>query len=155
MIKEKEINKNTLAYKEFRHIDYADCFVLNNINFSTIDDFAKKYFLSQPLWLNIVSQGVFSKKSIEEKIKVSKFKKDTSVGSWKIYNRDENEIVFGDDMGFMEYRFSMIYDKTTKTIEVSTVVQYKGRMGKYYFALVKLLHKKFVIMSLENSYIKL
>ena len=154
MIKEQEINKNTLAYKEFEHIDYADCFVLNNIKYNNIDDFAKNYFLSQPLWLNIISQGVFSKKSIEDKINISNFGKDTSIGSWKIYNRDENEIVFGDDMGFMEYRFTMIYNKDENNVQVATVVQYKGSMGKYYFSIVKLLHKKFVMMSLENSYKK-
>jgi len=54
-------------------------------------------------------------------------------------------------MGFMDYRFSMRLDKNmTDNIEVSTVVKLNGFMGKYYFSLVKLMHKRFVKMSLEN-----
>jgi hypothetical protein len=31
---------------------------------------------------------------------------------------------------------------------VATVVQHKGKLGRYYFALVRLLHQKFVLLSL-------
>lgn len=150
MIVEKEINTSTLAYKEFQQIDYVDCFNITDIRFNGVDEFAKEYFLSQPLWLHIVSQGMFSKKSIKKKIEESKFQKNTCIGTWKIFNRNKNEIVFGDDMGFMEYRFSMLYNPKTNRIEVSTLVHYKSIMGKYYFALIKFMHKKFIIISLKN-----
>ena len=150
MIVEKDINTSILAYKEFEHIDYEDCFKIAAINFAGVDEFAKEYFLSQPLWLNIVSQGMFSKKNIEKKIETSRFQKNTYIGTWKVFNRNENEIVFGDDMGFMEYRFSMVFKAKTNRIEVSTLVQYKSIMGKYYFLLIKFMHKKFIIISLEN-----
>jgi len=150
MIVEKDINTSILAYKEFQHIDYEDCFKITGINFTGVNEFAKEYFLSQALWLNIVSQGMFSKKNIEKKIETSRFQKNTCIGTWKVFNRNENEIVFGDDMGFMEYRFSMVFKAKTNRIEVSTLVQYKSIMGKYYFLLIKFMHKKFIIISLEN-----
>jgi len=146
MIVEQNINTSILAYKEFEHIDYEDCFKITDTSFRGVDEFAKEYFLSQPMWLNIISQGMFSKKEIHK----NRFQKNTCIGSWKIFNRNKNEIVFGDNMGFMEYRFSMLFKEKTNKIEVSTVVQYKSIMGKYYFALVKLMHKKFIILSLEN-----
>lgn len=150
MIVEKKINTCILAYKEFKQIDYVDCFKITGIGFNGIDEFAKEYFLSQPLWLNIASQGIFSKKNIKNKIIESKFQKNTCIGTWKIFNRNKNEIVFGDDMGFMEYRFSIVYKPKTNRIEVSTLVHYKSIMGKYYFALIKRMHKKFIIISLKN-----
>ena len=78
------------------------------------------------------------------------FKKTLALVLGKIFNRNKNEIVFGDDMGFMEYRFSMLYNPNTNRVEVSTLVHYKSIMGKYYFALIKFMHKKFIIISLKN-----
>ena len=142
------LKKEQLVYQEFDVIDYQDCFVVKG-EFEDIDDFAKAYFLSQPSWLSLISMGMFSKIGIEKAIKLSKFEENTCVGSWKIYVRDEKEIVFGDDMGFMEYRFFMMW-VDTETIGVGTVVQFKGKFGKYYFDLVKLMHKNFVKKSLNS-----
>ena len=139
---------DTLASKEFAYIDYQDSFEIDGA-FKSVDEFAKEYFLSQPLWLSMVSMNLFSKKSIKKAIDKSLFSQDSSIGSWKIYTRDEKEIVFGDDMGFMEYRFFMLWVDETK-VKVGTVVQFKGRFGKYYFAMVKLMHKKFIRMSLSS-----
>jgi hypothetical protein len=139
---------STLAFKEFKQIDYQDSFEIIG-SFKSVDEFAKEYFLSQPLWLSVVSMNIFSKKSIKKAIDKSLFTQDSSIGSWKIYTRDEKEIVFGDDMGFMEYRFFMLWVDETK-VKVGTVVQFKGRFGKYYFAMVKLMHKKFIRMSLSS-----
>ena len=148
MIKEITPTHDTLASQEFSHIDYHDSFEVKG-EFADIEAFASHYFLSQPSWLSLVSMNLFSTKSIQKAINQSAFKKESAIGSWKIYTRDDNEIVFGDDMGFMEYRFFMLWVDET-TVRVGTVVQYKGRFGKYYFALVKLMHKKFVRMSLEG-----
>jgi hypothetical protein len=56
-------------------------------------------------------------------------------------------------MGFMDYRFSMRLNKDiTDDIEVSTVVTFNCKFGKYYFALVKLMHKKFLLLSLDKVF---
>jgi hypothetical protein len=148
MIREIIPTLDTLASKEFRHIDYHDSFAVKGA-FEDVDAFATRYFLSQPSWLSLVSMNLFSKDSIQKAIDKSAFKKESAIGVWKIYTRDDKEIVFGDDMGFMEYRFFMLWVDETE-VRVGTVVKYKGRFGKYYFAMVKLMHKKFVRMSLES-----
>jgi len=137
-----------LVSSALAHIDYSDCFttVIDTKRFNTIDTFVKCYFETQPRWLAMISMNLFSKKSMKNALKDNHFTTDEYIGSWKIYMRDNNEIVFGDDMGFMEYRFSMRIDDDT--LYVATVVQYKGKMGKYYFTFVKLLHQKFVLLSL-------
>lgn len=150
-IVEQKLQSNNIVSKSFDTIDYSDSFLVTfkNIQFQTIDEFANSYFLSQPSVLRIISQNSFSRKSIINDIANSKFQKNTQIGSWKVYERTDSEILFGENMGFMEYRFSMKYlDKTN--VEVSTVVKFTTFLAKYYFVIVKLLHKKFVLISLKN-----
>lgn len=84
-------------------------------------------------------------------IQIKEIKANNTSLSGTLFARSDNEIVFGEFMGFMDYRFSMRMDtdKSDK-LEVSTVVKLNTKMGKYYFAVVKLIHKKFVNMSLHN-----
>jgi len=129
-------------------MDYSDCFstIIDTQRFTTIDTFVKRYFEAQPRWLAMISMNLFSKRSMQKALKDKHFTVGECIGNWKIYLRDDKEIVFGDDMGFMEYRFAMRIDNDL--LRVATVVQYKGKVGKYYFAFVKLLHQKFVLLSL-------
>jgi len=141
--------ESTLASRQLESIDYRDCFELNT-NIDSIDEFTKEYFLAQPTWLRIVSISVIQQKSIINVLNHTTFDKNNRIGQWRVYDRDEDEIIFGQDMGFMEYCFSF-KKHDEQTIRASTTVQYKGRFGKYYFAIVSLLHKLFVKMSLKNT----
>ncbi len=150
-----EANQNSLVYTSFNKIDYRDAFKIKYIKntFQNIDEYAKVYFLSQPTWLRLISMNTISKQKIIESVNQSNFQIDSNIGSWKIFTRNDKEIVFGDSMGFLDYRFSMRLDKTqTDDIEVSTVIKLNGFMGKYYFAGVRLMHTKFVIISLQNVF---
>ena len=143
-----ELENDMLVYDALNPIDYSDCFErkINVDTFPSIDDFVRRYFETQPRWLMAISMNILNRKTMDDTLKNTSFQVDEAIGAWKIYMRDENEIVFGDDMGFMEYRFAMRIDDDR--LRISTVVQYKGKMGKYYFSLVKLLHQKFVLKSL-------
>jgi Protein of unknown function (DUF2867) len=155
-INETEPKQGSLVFNAFEKIDYRDAFLISfEINtFNSINDFVKRYFMSQPAWLRLISMNTISKHKIEDDLKKSNFEVNSNIGSWKIFNKNNNEIVFGESMGFMDYRFSMRLDKNSSDdIEVSTVVTFNGSMGKYYFSVVKLMHKKFVKISL-NSLIK-
>ena len=153
LINETEPKQDSLVFNAFEKIDYRDVFSISfeRNTFNSINDFAKKYFISQPTWLRLISMNTITKHKIEDDLKNSNFNVNSKIGSWKIFNKNDNEIVFGESMGFMDYRFSMRLDKnSTDDIEVSTVVTLNGSMGKYYFSVVKLLHKKFVKVSLKN-----
>ena len=54
MIKEIHYPNNILASTLLKPIDYIDCFEAKS-NFTTINDFARDYFLAQPTWLLLVS----------------------------------------------------------------------------------------------------
>jgi len=148
VIKEIHYQNNILASTLLKPIDYTDCFALKS-NFTTIDNFARDYFLAQPTWLRLVSFGIFRREKLITTLRNITFQTNENIGQWKVYGRDDKEIVFGQDMGFMEYCFSF-HQEDEETLKVSTIVQYKGKMGKYYFTLVSLLHKPFVKLSLKN-----
>ena len=148
MIKEIYYQNNILASTLLKPIDYTDCFALKS-NFTTIDNFARDYFLAQPTWLRLVSFGIFRREKLITTLRNITFQTNENIGQWKVYGRDDKEIVFGQDMGFMEYCFSF-HQEDEETLKVSTIVQYKGKMGKYYFIIVSLLHKPFMKLSLKN-----
>ncbi len=154
-IKPTQPNSNSLVFNSFENTYYRDAFKLSfkKEKFTTIEEFAKTYFMAQPTWLRAISMNTFSKEKMQENITQSKFQIGTKIGSWEIFAKNENEIVFGESMGFMDYRFSMRLDKNTyDNIEVSTVVKLNSFMGKYYFSIVKLMHTKFVTLSLKNLF---
>ncbi|MCH9812594.1 MAG: DUF2867 domain-containing protein [Epsilonproteobacteria bacterium] len=150
VIKETDSAMAMLVDEAFIHVDYQDSFIVDfeTRYFDNIDTFVRAYFLAQPTWLRGLSMNCLSKKSIEKDIDVSTLANGTKIGSWKIFARDEKEVVFGESMGFMSYRFSIYFVERQQMI-VSTVVQFNGRLGRYYFAFVKLLHKAFVKKSLH------
>ncbi len=153
MIQKTNAKQDSLIFNIFEKIHYRDAFQVsfNKNTFKNIDDFAKYYFISQPSWLRLISMNMIKIQTVKNNLKKSNLKIDTTIGSWKIFNRNDNEIVFGDSMGFMDYRFSMRLDKSNiDNIEVSTVVKLNSYMGKYYFYLVKLMHTKFVTLSLKS-----
>lgn len=144
---EIEFPKKTLCEQEFMQIDYCDAFeIVGKINFKSVNEFAYTYFLNQPFWLRIISQNVFSKNKIKQDILNNSFEINSKVGSWTVCNKSENEIVFGENLGFMKYRFAFLILNNTTT--VLTIVKLNSIFAKYYFNVVKLLHKQFVKISL-------
>jgi len=144
---------DTIAANLFRDVDYRDAFLVAGASFATVDDAARAYFLNQPQWISIISMNVLSRKAFVDVVASATFEAGTAVGAWKVYDRSADEIVFGDDMGFMEYRFSLRLrpeGHVRPGVEASTVVRYRWRRAShFYFTLVKPFHRLFVPMSLK------
>jgi len=69
-----------------------------------------------------------------------------------VIERDGHEIVFGDDLGFMQYRIGFRLGQSANTIEAATAVSYLWpRTGPIYFALVRPFHKLFVKYALSRA----
>ena len=141
--------EDTLVYGALPDIGYRDGFEVHypSVTFANVDDYARRYFLAQPPWLSLLSMHLGSREKIARALDDGGLRLGTSVGGWTIHLRDESEIVFGQDMGFMEYRFGMRWVDPASTF-VSTVCQFKGRTGAAYFAVVKHFHRPFVRYSL-------
>ena len=149
-VKEVTFDHKLMVTTVFSKVDYRDCFEVRVNAVNSIDAFVRDYFLAQPFWLRTLSLELFSRKKLLESLENNAFNKGDKVGSWKVYGRDEQEIAFGQDMGFMEYVFSFHLERPN-LVKVATVVHFNGVLGKYYFKVVKLFHKPFVKLSLKNS----
>ncbi|MFT4657620.1 MAG: hypothetical protein ACI8V4_001796 [Ilumatobacter sp.] len=53
--------------------------------------------------MRVRSTNTTSKAGVEQAIDEGGFQVGRSVGSWKVIQRDDDEIVFSDSMGFMGY----------------------------------------------------
>ncbi|MFV1991978.1 MAG: DUF2867 domain-containing protein, partial [Acidimicrobiales bacterium] len=135
--------------------DYQDRFIIETTpgQYASVDQVATDWFTKQPGWIRLLSTNTRSSASIESAIVDGGFQVGTSVGSWKVVARNEDEIVFGERMGFMEYCYSLaLRADEPVTIEGSTVVTYLWRRtGRFYFALVRPMHRRFIRFLLAKT----
>lgn len=150
---EIEPTRHTLVDQAYPDADYRDAFHVGcaRHDFATVGDFATAYFMNQPRWLSLVSMNISSRDKLEQALGDHSFSQGSQVGSWKVHGRTDDEILFGDNMGFMEYRFSFTR-RADGDIEASTAVKYRWRrLSHLYFTLVKPAHKRFVPISLRGA----
>lgn len=119
--------EGTLISKAFAPPDYRDAFEVDLADGgpSTVEEFTTAYFLNQPTWLLAAGLNTISRSRIEDQIGDESYAAGSSVGTWKVHDRADGEIVFGDNMGFMEYRFGFRIDPgRPNTVEAGTAVKY-------------------------------
>lgn len=145
-----EATANTLIDQAYALPDYRDAYLVGSNAELEIEDFATAFFLSQPTWLARVSMNVGGRQSRIDAIGDGSYEAGGSVGSWKIHGRADNEIMFGEHMGFMEYRFSLL-KRPDGRIEAGTSVRYLKRLGNVYFAVVKPFHIGFIKVALRHA----
>ncbi len=144
---------DSLVASIYENPDYLDCFVaaVGPDTFERVDDVATAWFMGQPAWLRLLSTNTLSKGAVEDAI-ARGYRVGDTVGSWEIITRNDEEIVFGENMGFMQYRMSFRLPSAGDRIEAGTAVRFLWhRTGKFYFALVQPLHPRFVKMVLKNT----
>ncbi len=143
---------DSLVNSAYEAPDYRDRFVATVASnaFVNVDAVVDQWFRHQPGWLRLLSTNTLRKRHIANSIG-SSYAVGDSVGSWEVVDRSVDEIVFGDDMGFMEYRFSF-RRVDAQHIEAATAVQYLWpRTGRFYFSLVRPLHRRFVAYALRRT----
>lgn len=134
--------------------DYLDRYIaeVDPGRFETVDDVAHAWFIGQPAWLRLLSTNAVSARRLSRAIATGRFQCGTSVGSWEVIDRNTEEIVFGESMGFMQYRFSFRLVDPGGSIEAATAVKYLWpRTGPLYFTLVKPFHRKFINLVLART----
>jgi hypothetical protein len=144
---ESDPRKHSLVSTIYDSPDYLDRFVaeVEPNRFATVDEVATAWFIEQPAWIRLISTNTFSTRRISNAVSSGRFQSGTSVGSWQVIDRNDNEIVFGDDMGFMQYRFAFHLNETADAIEAATAVRYLWpRAGRFYFMLAKPVHRRFI-----------
>ena len=153
-VHEREPRSDSIAGLQSRW-DYRDRFVIPTTTdqYANVDQVVTDWFLKQPRWLRLLSTNTMSQAGIDQAITLGRFRVGSAVGSWRVVRRDDQEIVFADSMGFMEYWVSFLLPvEQTSTVEASTAVRYLWpRSGRFYFALVRPLHRRFIRLLLTTT----
>ncbi len=153
-VTECQPDDNSIVGSIHPNADYLDRFQISCKpgQYTSVDEVASDWFVKQPAWIRLLSTNTVTKKGVTQAIENGGYSEGSSVGSWKVIDRDDQEIVFGDSMGFMEYRFSLRLQDNNQLVEGATSVQYLWRRaGKFYFALVKPMHRLFIQYLLKKT----
>ncbi len=134
--------------------DYIDSYIADiNAKPLTIEQVGKSFFLASPEWINgllllrdrIV--GMFGLKtgtdaSNKEKI-IANFKCEIgeNVALFKVFDKNENEVLFGENDKHLDFRVSLFLDRQKDTLTVSTLVKFNNWTGRLYFLPVLPFHK--------------
>ncbi|MCK8522939.1 DUF2867 domain-containing protein [Aquimarina sp. D1M17] len=147
--------------------DYADSYKSNFSSSEVITqkELGKAFFLSAPKWVGalmtlrntIVSVfglktgGSITKRNLQNED--FDFKKGQSVGIFKIYDKNENEIIMGEDDSHLDFRVSLLLQPQNdqKALTISTLVTFNNWLGKLYFLPVKPFHKIIVRNMLKRT----
>lgn len=119
--------KSTIA-KGFGTIDYHDIYSVAKVTDKSAEEISKE-LMRLPDWVNILFfirnriVGLFGLKTDKNTSKSDTFFK-------LIGNRDE-EIIMGEDDKHLNFRASILKDKTDETISLITVVHYNNVWGRY------------------------
>lgn len=142
-------SSGTLIESIYDDPNYRDTYLIPAVD-TAVDEFATGFFLSQPRWLARVSMNLGDESSRRAAIGRGDYAVGSSIGSWQIHGRASDEIVFGEHMGFMEYRFSL-FERPDGAIEATTSVKYLNRFAPLYFGVVKPFHRGFTKIALGNA----
>ncbi len=146
-VTEGEADPGSLVGAIFESPDYRDrfCIRVRPGQYGVVDEVVTDWFIKQPAWIRLLSTNTVSRSGIDATMRGGGYTVGDNVGSWKVVGRNDNEIVFGDSMGFMEYRFSLRLLEREFLVEGSTAVRFLWhRTAKYYFALVRPFHRLFI-----------
>ena len=163
-----KIPSDSVLNTSCKKFDYIDSFmgVFNdNQNLISTTAIGKAFFTSGPKWVEklfslrnkIVS--IFGLKTSgnsdnkEKQLELFKCNPGDQLGLFKVFFKNENEIILGEDDKHLNFRISMFVNdskKGTKRLTISTTVEYNNWFGKLYFFPVRPFHKLIVPTMLKG-----
>ena len=142
--------------------DYADAYsAALDAKGLTIEQVGKSFFSSDPAWVawlftlrnkivavfGLKTSGAGERKAVRQN---SKCEVGDRVGSFKILDKAENELILGEDDKHLDFRVSLFLDKQNQKLTVSTLVKIHNGLGRIYFLFVKPFHKLIVPTMLKG-----
>lgn len=149
------------------HYDYFDCYlslVQDNSRKVTPLSAVKAFLSSAPKWVHTLMRirdkivyflglKISGDMDQEQILHQFKGKKGESVGIFKVFENNPNEIILGEDDVHLDFRVSiMILSKqqTVKELHLTTTVKFNNTLGRLYFVPVKIFHGIIVKIMLRN-----
>jgi|SRR5690554_4983252 len=125
-------------------------------------DIGKAFFLSGSKWVGALfalrNKIVFifglktpgSKWEIQSQRDNFRFEQGQRIGLFKVLERTENEVIFGEDDKHLNFRISLLVEQQKnssqlKNLTFSSLVEYNNWFGRLYFLIVKPFHKLIVV----------
>ena len=160
VVKTDRIPGKSIIISNFEKIDYQDTYRINKKTDATIDRITAELFKG-PKWADNLMK---LRDSVDRIFGLKTGKKnDTSgqeyfpVGSkidfFTVFDRNENEIVMAENDKHLNFRTSVMIDKSESdtTIYLSTIVKFNNIFGRLYFIPVKPFHR-LIIKSLLRKF---
>lgn len=152
------LRKNLLTYY---YIDsYKSDFKPSDNNL-TPTDVGRAFFSSAPKWIEklfdfrnkIVAVFGLKTSTKNQEINDCKFNVGERLGLFQVFDKNENELILGEDDKHLNFRISLFIDHQSKEIIITTTVIYNNWFGKLYFLPVKPFHR-FIVPSMLKAIIK-
>lgn len=155
VIKEIAVPSDTLTLRALSSIDFVDAFKcqLPNGRAQHIDAVTRSIFSTMPTWMmklldlrNTIVRPLGLKTSIGPSLvntQQGKLGPGATVGVFKVIERQDNEILLGEDDRHLNFRTSVQLERKEEKcwVIVSTVVQFNNWLGHAYFVPVRPIHK--------------
>jgi hypothetical protein len=169
IIKQNKIPDYSILKNDEKSFHYIDSFQSQNLTIRTdydIISIGRLFLTSGPKWadrLMLIRDkvvGVFGLKTSEQRTAEArnpdnfKFQVGEQLDIFKVYAKNENELVIGEDDKHLSFRVSLLLDCKNNEIEkkkimITTAVEYKNIFGRLYFLPVKPIHQLIVKGTLE------
>lgn len=137
-----EVPAGTLVSKSFPRVDYADAFRTALEGEVSVDEVVAASFRAMPGWIRAlmaVRDGAVSLVGLKTdgaRANVpDTFARGDVIGLFRVLERDEREIVLGEDDRHLDFRASFLLTPAGEgtALTVSTVVRFHNALGRAYF----------------------
>lgn len=156
---ELDFPKSSTLYSQLENFDYWDSFAIGvdpNVELQP-EILVKAFFDTTPGWVKLLLGirnaivGVMGLKTsgpdaAKKSLSDFKFEVGESIGLFRILEKSDNEILFGEDDKHLNFQISLLKgeDAVSQIVYLSTVVKFNNIFGKIYFLPVKPFHKLIV-----------
>jgi len=127
----------------------------------TVEEVTHSFFTATPAWVgwlftlrnNIVKMfglKISNEENRRDVLKATQYNIGDQLGLFKIFAKNEREILLGEDDKHLDFRVSLYLDKQAKELAVTTVVKFNNWFGRLYFIPVRPFHKMIVPAMLKG-----
>ena len=146
-----KIPESSIILNNFGKVNYFDVYKVTTEKVGTVDTLINKLF-STPTWVDFLMKtrdrivNVFGLKSNKGKSIKLYYPVGSKAAFFTVVDRNENEIVMAEDDKHLNFRTSVLVDKTTvqTTIYLTTIVHFNNIFERLYFLPVKPFHRLIV-----------
>jgi hypothetical protein len=146
-----EAPKNSIVFNGFGKIDYMDSYRIIKSMDENIEEISAQIF-NLPLWVNLLMKirdvmvRPFGLKTGRE------FARDKKPGEgfFTKIAQTENELIMGENDRHLNFRVSVLIDRLSSLIYLTTIVHYNNKMGNAYFLFIKPFHKIIVKSTMKR-----